>query len=214
MAQVIYSKSNKWFFVHIPKNGGSSFAEVIKGQPQRIRDQYQISLLTVERSEYHNTAQYFVDNYDVLADCTPVCIIRNPWSRCLSLFLYNIKNASQNLDTEWGMKIHSRLIREGFKQSWMNNGFFCDNENMLSALYSKRYWVENQTQYEWLTDNCAYFKIENGLDDFYDFIKIPPIKNILNTTSHADYRLYYDTELRDRIYNLYQQDVKKFNYDF
>lgn len=214
MAQLIYSIPNRWFFVHIPKNGGSSFAETIKCKPQRILNEWSTSLLYVNTLEYHNHSTYFCTHYAELKELIPVCLVRNPWDRCLSLYLFNVINAEKNLHENWAKCVHSRLTQEGFKRSWMPNGFFRDAENMAKALCKYRVWQENDPQISWINDKTKYFRLEDELDLFYDYIKLPPPEKKLNVTHHSHYSYYYDKELKQEIDTLYQEDIVKFGYSF
>ena len=127
---VIY-RPDEWFFVHIPKNGGTSFASHAK----KFRENYKklgVHLLYIDFNELHNQADILQEKYkEVLINCTPVCLTRNPWSRCLSLYMFNLQAAVRplNIREEWAMHVHSRLSREGFKKAWKE-----ESEGLMSAL--------------------------------------------------------------------------------
>lgn len=214
---VIY-RPDEWFFIHIPKNGGTSFASEVK----KNRDYYKkigVHLLYVDFNELHNQADVLQEKYkEVLLNCTPVCLTRNPWSRCLSLYMFNIEAAVRplNVREEWAMHVHSRLIREGFKTSWMPDGHFRDEDNMQQGIICNpnRTWVENSSQQGWMNPFTVHFKLESELKQFYEYLNIPRITNHKNKSSHHDYHLYYDDELREEIGKLYQKDIEMFNYAF
>jgi len=214
---IVY-RPGEWFFVHIPKNGGTSFA----GEVKRHRDFYEnmgVHLLNIDFNELHNQAYVLQEKYkEVLLSCTPVCLTRNPWSRCLSLFLFNLQAAIRplNIREEWAMHVHTRLSREGFKTAWMPNGHFREENNMQEAIRNNpnRTWLENSPQHGWMNPFTKHFKLESELKEFYDYLDIPQIKKHKNKTEHHDYHLYYDDELREEIGKLYEKDVEMFNYSF
>lgn len=214
---VIY-RPDEWFFVHIPKNGGTSFASHAK----KFRENYKklgVHLLYIDFNELHNQADILQEKYkEVLINCTPVCLTRNPWSRCLSLYMFNLQAAVRplNIREEWAMHVHSRLSREGFKKAWMPEGHFRDEDNMQEGIRNNpnRTWVENSPQHGWMNPFTKHFKLESELKDFYDYLDIPPLKRHINKSGHHDYHLYYDDELREEIGKLYEKDIEMFNYTF
>ena len=119
---MLYSPINGWCFVHVPKNGGTS---IVKHNRNNQICQF---IKVAGGSTYHNKWSYYKNN-ERLKGLTPVAILRNPWSRCLSIFLYNIKLTESKLGSEgceWADIDHARLLRDGFKKSWMPGGFFRD----------------------------------------------------------------------------------------
>jgi hypothetical protein len=56
--------------------------------------------------------------------------------------------------------------------------------------------------------NRDYIKICRRLD-----IRIRPLKKI-NTTNASNYQELYIEESKDAVYNIYKEDIKKYNYEF
>lgn len=216
--KVIY-KPNEWFFVHIPKNGGTSFAGQIKRNTTEYEKYWGVQTLQIEFNELHNPADVLQEKYkDILSNCKPVCLVRNPWSRCLSLYRFNLEAAARplNIREEWALHVHTRLTSEGFKTSWMPNGHFRDEINMQEGIINNpnRTWVENAPQHSWMNSSTKFFKLETELKQFYKYLGIPQIKIHRNSSIHHDYHMYYDDELVEEIGQLYKKDIEMFNYTF
>ena len=128
---MVYSKDKGWYFIHVPKNAGTSFVSMFticawhRNNPEKQlrvdsnRKKHGIKILPHSISTYHNKASFWQLREET-SGLDPVAILRNPWSRALSLYLFNLKITQQNLDEDWGAIDHPILTRQGFKNSWMD----------------------------------------------------------------------------------------------
>jgi len=225
---MIYSKEKGWYFIHVPKNAGSSILKPfvpIGGKFKQVketqhedwlanRDKYNVKNIQASEHTSHNKASYWGERDG--KGLTPIAILRNPWSRCLSQYLFNVKISAIHLNQEWGAIDHPILVRSGFKECWMPGGFFVDG-HASHVEYNKeteRAWATDDPQYTWLEGyEGKWFRLEDGFDDFCKFTGLPlPPK--VNTTQKTDYRKYYDDELAERIGTLYAKDVELGGYSF
>jgi hypothetical protein len=216
----------------VPKNAGTSilsqFASTGKlvGGKEITREEKQrkakhahengLKLLPFNSHTLHNKASFWQWTQETNG-LSPVAILRNPWSRCLSLYLFNLKITQENIQEEWARMDHPRLILEGFKQSWMPGGFFVDH-HAKEVEYSEetgRAWGQGDDQFSWLegVEEARWFRMEDQLEDFGKFTGIKNIPHI-NTTSKTNYRSYYDDELRDRIHDIFWRDIELGQYFF
>jgi len=215
---MLYSKVNTWAFVHVPKNAGTSveapFLRYSNPNFESERSHYQVDAFEVKPQAHHNKWNYWSERPEVKG-LTPVALLRNPWDRALSIYTYNLKNASKNLDQDWGRIDHGILTKQGFKESWMDGGFFVDGHGRQFEYNEEtgRAWGQDDDQYSWLEGEGKWFRIEDQWDNFCSFTKLPQPKKI-NTTKRGDYRNYYDDELAERIATLFARDVELGGYKF
>ena len=121
--KLIY-KPNEWAFIHIPKNGGTSFAGEMKRMFMGDINQFEslgLKIIEIGFNEIHNQPKVLMEKYPVLKTCEPVAIVRNPWARCLSIYAFNCEASVRhvNFDQPWAKYVHPKLLRDGFKKSWI-----------------------------------------------------------------------------------------------
>jgi hypothetical protein len=221
---MLYSKTRKWVFIHVPKNAGTSFKSLF------IPTQHGESKVTEEMISVSKT--YKVDKYwadkqhdpehnkwsywrNVFVGYTPVAFLRNPWARALSTYLYSVQHAKKHIKEEWGWIDHARLTQEGFKRSWMHGGFFVD-DHALEHEYNdktKRFWSFKDTQASWLHGAGVWFRMEDQQNDFSAYTGTPKLP-MLNTTTKTNYKFYFDDELKNEIARRFAVDIELGNYIF
>ena len=160
---MLYNDSEKWAFVHVPKNAGTAITLIA----DKIRRKNKaIKWMEMGNFAHHNKWSYWSKIPEFFKDYTQrfAPILRNPWDRALSIYTYNLKNTAKNLTQEWGKEDHARLIKEGFKRSWMPGGFFVDNYGKEFE-YNKqtgRAWGQDDDQFSWLDGEGKWFRLEDG----------------------------------------------------
>jgi hypothetical protein len=191
---------HKCVYVHIPKCAGNSVAEGIFG-PSIIVDRhmtlwaYQMVLGPLEYRGFWKFT-----------------IVRNPWDRLLSAYLF-LKNGGFNkFDNDWAQSnlAQYRNFRE-FVIDWVN-------------IENCRSWVHFIPQNEFLRvggkvqiDFVGRFesleedfqKICNHLNICRDLPKVNT-----NPKRSGHYREYYDEETLQIVKNVYLDDIEQFNYEF
>lgn len=222
---MIYDEPNGWCFIHIPKNAGSSVnnASFHGGNSAlgNLRHMFPSDNTVTRMSSAsfirHNKWSYW--KKEVPRGLRPIAIIRNPWARCVSLYLYNLKLALKRKDEDWAKKDHARLTKEGFKNSWMPGGFFVDGHGE-QAEYSDetgRAWAQCDQQASWLSVNGTvvgdFYRLEDQMDKLMQRMNIMEMPWV-NRTSAFDYRMYYDSQLEDRIGQLFNIDIELGKYEF
>jgi len=211
---MIYSKERGWYFVHVPKNAGTTISRMFS-ENEDVRNFCQIE--RTKHEIHHNKASFWQWS-EFTNGLMPVAILRNPFDRCLSLYTYNLERASRNLDEEWGKWDHARLTREGFKGSWMDGGFFVDGHG-IEFEYSEetgRAWSQSDDQFSWLegVSGARWFRVEDQLDDFCRFTGLPKPQKKINQSIRGNYKFYFDQELREQIEILFKRDLDLGGYQF
>jgi len=203
------NKTKKFVFIHVPKCGGTSVTKCNhfncwQGNAHLTLEDYHKALFNSNSYKYYS-------------------IVRNPWSRILSVYTYWKRMDSSHKNYIWA-KAACRAVQD-------NNMSF--KEFISKLLEPKIYFHKvNQpdvemphlkTQYSFLNVGGKFKmdfvgKIENLQNDF-DFIcdqigisrqKLPH----LNKSEHVAYTDYYDDEAIEIIDHLYKNDIEHFNYNF
>jgi hypothetical protein len=223
---MLYSEQNKWMFIHVPKNAGTSLQAnyTDMGYDDRgllsfdsrleNRVKAKVEHYFPKGDVVHNKWSYFKNN-SKFEGFTPIALLRNPWDRALSIYTFSLERAKKELGSEWANYDHPILVNQGFKRAWMEGGYFVDN-HAKSTEYNeetKRAWSYNEDQYSWLQGEGQWFRLEDQLEEICKFtgLENPPK---LNTSKRLDYRLYYDDELAERIAKLFARDIELGGYSF
>ncbi|PRX55251.1 sulfotransferase family 2 domain-containing protein [Flagellimonas meridianipacifica] len=191
-------------YVHIPKTAGTSIATVahrldilVKGHD--IRNSEFVSL--------ENLVKDIGNNYSFFT------IVRNPWDRTLSSFLYLNKGGRNDADNRDGKKFVQRF--DGNFNAFVKEAFQTD------AILKQLHFMP---QYKWICDKGdnllvdEVLKFENlqaGLDSFFkrngkNSLELPHV----NKTIHEHYTKYYDETSIKIIEKIYEKDIAMFNYEF
>jgi len=215
MALVI-SKKHKYIFFHLPKNAGVSVSRALIGQEKllqikryfayisrqilRKKDNFYLSIKDKELIFFnsHITCYNFYDifNKKCFNDFQKIAVVRNPWDRMVSRYSY------------------SKKVNKKFKNVTFEEFVNFDIKNNMHVLNQYRFCTKDKTNF------CIdkVIKFENLNSDFNEIsLSIFGKKDLLkhsNKTEHVEYRNYYNTELKDKIYINFKKDINFFDYDF
>lgn len=227
---MIYNRSKGWYFIHVPKNAGSAvlrryvrIGKQVGGNNEfsnedllRNRSELGLGAIRCTGHTIHNKASYWAWSEET-NNMHPIAILRNPWARCLSIYLFQLKICQENIKEEWASIDHPILIAQGFKKAWMEGGFFVDSHavHVERNEQTGRSWSYADDQYSWLegVEGAKWFRLEDQMQEFCKYTQIQ-YPNKFNTTQKTDYRKYYDDELAERIGSLFYRDVTLGHYEF
>ena len=203
------NKTKKFVFIHIPKCGGISIQKC-----NYFNCWHGDSHLTLE--DYHR----FIFNSNSYKYYS---IVRNPWSRMLSVYCYWKQMTPSHKYYYWDATA-CRKIQDNdmsFKEFLIKL-----SEPQIYFSKTRQFNVEMphvKTQYSFLNVNGKLKmdfvgKIESLQEDFNFICKDIGIPKQdlphVNKSHHRHYTEYYDDETRDIISEVYRDDIKHFNYKF
>jgi len=212
MSYVIDYNNKKLGFVHIPKNAGNS---IITAFPNKS------ILVPNNRSNnknYHSTIFDIKDfvNTDNLETFT---VVRNPWSRAVSWFLFrkkilllSLKRFHTDQPVYKVIPNYNKILTE---YNLMTEDFNLWLENYIETEWDYTWFSLAHKQSDWLDNSVTkIFKFETLQKDFKDYFDITlPHKN-KSATSSLDWRSFYSTRGKEIIKLYHNSDISLFDYRF
>lgn len=193
-------------FIHIPKNGGTSV--------KRWLDKNNIEFLlgkNAKRVGFHKPASYFSEE-----DTIKFTLVRNPYTRLVSWFHFRAKPNGHKDFKKWVYDILPNYINENL------TSIEDKNINKLQSMYiyapldkdvRPLNLEETKKCFDWskkLVDHV--FKLEE-IDELKKFIGLDIDFPQENKSTHNDPMSYYDNDLKEFVYKLYDIDFKLLGYD-
>ena len=226
------SHKHKVLFIHIPKCAGTTVEQILDMSsisnffstsfPEEIILKYlsfdnfseDEKRICLSKNMQHYTYQELVKllPQTVFNDYYKFSIVRNPYSRIVSEFLYRIERTKRN--------------RKGYFYNFSTFKEFIFSE--LGAGITKEQRIEKydahlETQKSFLINAQGdisgldkIYKMEINLNECLDLLKL---KTDLNLNVHARKGVYdrtiaefYDADTKEIVYNFYKEDFELFNY--
>ena len=205
----------KFIYVHIPKNAGTTIKYrlkklcdcVILNKPKNLND-YKDRIINLNHLSFNDSK--FKNKL--------ICFVRNPYTRFVSMFYYHKLHKKYNSINEFIKKIYNNKKIYNF----IKNNDSLDQKAKFDFLKTPRgtnvaYSWKNQCA--WIPDNIFFLgKIENLEDDFKKLCnKLNceyKYKNIKSNKNRYVKKDKLNEDLKKKIYDLYENDFKKFDYKF
>lgn len=203
----------KLIFYRIPKNASTSiykqlgkknvinlyYDEIAKRADQRIyKNIFDTSHLKPEELRSFN-----ILNVD---DFFSFCVVRNPWDRVVSMYEFSILN------------------KDLFKKAYsINKEDFISFCNVIKDRKNDPFFIGSHKQSEWIDKKTPPNKIlffESLQEDFSSMIKeinligVTPKLPHQNKTKHNHYSQYYNSETKQIISEVFEEDIDNFRYIF
>ena len=190
-------------FLHIEKNAGTSITNWL--------DNF---------ASTHNDKTYLIHHRHVEWKKLPspynsywtFCVVRNPWSRLVSRYNYDVSTYLQKYlagEGDYFLKVYEKL-RKGFAY-WIKNDVYT-----LPSVEHRMKW-QNQVEIFEGCNDINILKYENIQEDFkllqYKLKWFEPLPHA-NATIECDYKSYYTDELIDIVAKKYCKDIEMFGYTF
>jgi len=143
--------------------------------------------------------------------------VRNPWDRLVSWYMFNCNDYRAS-------PAQSRVYKElGFK-GWIMEG--CPHHGWMPHHHAHQP-KDTIPQLPWITDKDGnvivdyIIRLENLQQDFEGIrqklglpFKAIPTLNVSSKRQFKDYRKYYDWESKEKVIDLYGEDIRYFGYEF
>ena len=224
------SHKHQYIFVHIPKNGGTSFGTMMEVYPgdRRVENRdLLVGPISSEDLKAHGFLSPVLDHLTAkqLLEIIPeqtfsnyfkFAIVRNPWDRMLSQYLFGVKY--------FGYAEQGETNRESGLADFLNSIADPQSEKRLANISDHGLSFSRQTQLSFIADEnddllvdfvARFENLEN------DFLVIRDragfaTKNLpyLNATKHAHYSEYYNEESKHIVEELFARDIDFFGYRF
>lgn len=202
-------------FIHVPKTGGTSFYSWIEDNlvsyDIQTTNVYETGCVEGAEKQWGDLGTIF-------------SFVRNPYSRLVSMFHFQWKEAEQYLTSNIG-SAHDRIgyartaaiSRKGFDY-WLECMYFRKPELFAIADADP----ERVTVSSWFNGRKpdVWIKTENLKDDFHiiqdlltgGICKVP--LPWINTSEHKPYRDYYNSTTKRWVAEQFREDLEAFDYQF
>lgn len=192
---VLFSIKNNFIFYKLAKNAGTSFKYFFNEKVPDIK--------------YLPYGQFITDKniIDFRKNAYEFFITRNTYDRVVSLFKYLVKIDRKNEIFHKNISFIEFLskIDPLFKLNY-NGG---SKSNMINRVASH---IIPQTTFN--CDNFHLHNLNNHMPEICDNIGLSHCKiKKLNTTTHANYKEYYDDKSIEMVNNIYGEEIKKYNFE-
>lgn len=198
------SHEYKLIFVHIPRTGGTAIERFFVKQDQwQIKSEHKHLLASQAKKVYK----------DYWNDYFKFSVVRDPWARTISMLnfseFFKLEKTNLNLN-KWKIKYsidNKNVILETDQRFHDHNQLFNKEKHFEKQVYLNILDEELDfiANYDDLSE-CMYriYEKNNLKPNFGNFFKKPTIS----------YEQYYTEETKQQVYDLYEKDIKFFNFQF
>jgi hypothetical protein len=201
------SHKQKFIFIHIPKNAGTTIEWCLFGHDKKEENLYGVHGGIVLQHLKANELQETVGN-EIFKTYFKFSFVRNPFSKCVSEYFWEINHLGEHLNFRSWVKLK------------LPNLIKTSENNNIRRIRQKH----NLEQYKFLYNAQGGLivdfigKIENLQEDFNkicDEIGIPKQQlPYTNKSKHKHYTEYYDDETKQIVAEKYAKDIEYFGYKF
>lgn len=205
--------NNKYLFVHINKSGGAIITKNME-----LNGNVKI---TGSHKSLKHMLQIAEKNFSLKKENLYIfTIVRNPWDRMLSMYLFYHKNNFNSPEFFSGNEIidnnFNLWIRYIYSDSFDRNKKHGDVNIYKYCFSNQLNWIKDDND-----DNININKIlkfeNNELKDFFENelkLKKYNIEKKIHPTNHEHYSKYYNEESIQLVRKNYQEDIDYFSYNF
>jgi len=145
-------------------------------------------------------------------DYIKIATVRNPWDRLVSFYHFRPEKNSPHSSISWDLSFHDFIMNPpnwrgtsigrppDDRPTETQKGFVTDEKGNLLVDYVIKMETMNED-------------LPNIVDKHWEFDKID-YELHLNTTSHKPYWEYYTDKTREKVAELFKEDIDMFGYEF
>jgi hypothetical protein len=194
-----------------------------KEYPHQNNEYFDNTGYIVRRFHAHTWPDLFferIKSKDLYQSYQHVTINRNPWDQLVSFFYYSAEWVFHTYKPSPGdsrqiinLKFKKWAERIGSYPTYIHR----DEETLTSPIK----WLANHTEKfssNLIDNNLAFENLQEDYDALCRRLNLPSkrLKNLKtkNRLKKNHYSYYYNTELKNQVYDLFPSTIKKFNYTF
>jgi Sulfotransferase family len=206
------SDTKRVLFVHVPKTGGSTIDHLFDNELGDAR--------RVPGRQRHATYRRIVQKEPALADYWSCGFVRNPWARMVSWWSMG---GSVFARAERGVEHASAHLRNN-PEHWAPFGEYRDDFRRFVLEGTVEVERFGRPQVAWLTKRSGDLvdfvgKVESFVADVNvvrERLGLEPVAEQprKNKSAHGHYSQYYDDETRERVAEVFADDIEAFGYTF
>ena len=210
------SLSNRYIFVHIPKNAGTSILKALNDADPTL---HLLDRNILDRHPLYREIERFflkrrVKGFSELQDITVFMVVRNPWIRMVSLYKHRMRKL-------YWLDAHGKARNDSAAIACAERGFI---PWLLETPHEKDKMLTRTPQLEWGRGIDGSMRAKHILrhesiqwEKMTRTLGIPfkalPRENSGSWDREA-YREFYDDEAREHVAKYFEEDIKRFGYRF
>lgn len=186
-------------FVHIPKTGGISLSNTIFGNMAGGHVPIKSYQLFLEKNQFE---EYF-----------KFTIVRNPWDRVVSAYLFLKKGGLGGPDKKWAEKNLSdvnsfdEFVKKYLPKKKIHNFTHFRPQYKYFADWNSKIMVDYIGHFENLGESLSYISNKLGIEEVQ-------LKKENVNKERAHYRSYYTEETSKIVGKVYKKDIELLGYEF
>lgn len=199
-------------FLRIPKNASSSIMDALGAR--NITKRYQIELKNkLDKNIYKDVFDVTHARPDELRtvissielDCFSFAVVRNPWDRVVSMYHFGKKMGLAHL-----FGLNNDLSFDDFCRTLKSR----EGDGLFLPVFKQIEWINSSIEV------TEVLRFENLAEDFQNMVERHDIREIAsqlphtNQTKHHHYRDYFNSDTKDIVKSVFEEDCDAFKYVF
>lgn len=213
---MLYTGKNNFLFIHIPKCAGTSIEKMFNYDfDNNMQFEHYLKLLPYEHPKHLTLTSYANNlNLDFLKKTFKFTIVRNPFDLYVSLYEYSIKSEKvflngkntyeykKNISFKTFLEYHYSVHKD--KETKLNH----KPTSLHKFIYNDHIDLDYIGKFENLEEEIKRIMVHLNINNKLE------IHNKIHDKKYNTYQEYYNDITKNYIYEMFENDLKKYNYDF